>query len=329
MADQSANRIFLLDTMSFIYRAYHAAAHQSVAMTTKAGFPSGAAYIFCRMLIKLKEEHKPEYMIALMDVPGATFRDEIDPTYKANRKGETPYDLVRQLPYMLRAVDAHRIPKLSLAGFEADDLIGTLARKAYRADPNNLIYIVSGDKDMYQLVNDRTFTVNPMKDQTADAAKVEEIVGVPPHQVVDVMALRGDTVDNVPGAPGIGKKGSVDIIKQFGTLEQAMFRTEEIKRKSYRESIQNNMDQIKLSKRLVTIDQLVPGIELDIESMKLGEPDTVGLATLYTELEFASLLKKEGLAAVEGFAEVVPPDHTETSTSMSSEQADNLIDSLF
>jgi DNA polymerase-1 len=328
MADQSANRIFLLDTMSFIYRAYHAAAHQSIQMTTKAGFPSGAAYIFCRMLIKLKEEHKPEYMIALMDVPGATFRDELDPTYKANRKGETPYDLVRQLPFMLRAVEAHRIPKLGLAGYEADDLIGTLARKAYEADPNNLIYIVSGDKDMYQLVNDRTFTVNPMKDQTADAAMVEEIVGVPPSQVVDVMALRGDTVDNVPGAPGVGKKGSVDLIKQFGTLEQAIHMAEQIKRKSYRESLQNNVDQIMLSKRLVTIETNAP-VELDITGMKLGEPDTVGLSTLYTELEFASLLKKEGLAAVEGFAEVVPPERTETTTTMTSEQADNLIDSLF
>jgi DNA polymerase I len=328
MADQSANRIFLLDTMSFIYRAYHAAAHQSIQMTTKAGFPSGAAYIFCRMLIKLKEEHKPEYMIALMDVPGATFRDELDPTYKANRKGETPYDLVRQLPFMLRAVEAHRIPKLGLAGYEADDLIGTLARKAYEADPNNLIYIVSGDKDMYQLVNDRTFTVNPMKDQTADAAMVEEIVGVPPSQVVDVMALRGDTVDNVPGAPGVGKKGSVDLIKQFGTLEQAIHMAEQIKRKSYRESLQNNVDQIMLSKRLVTIETNAP-VELDITGMKLGEPDTVGLSTLYTELEFASLRKKEGLAAVEGFAEVVPPERTETTTTMTSEQADNLIDSLF
>lgn len=321
-------KIFLLDTMSFIYRAYHAAAHSPVQMTRKDGFPTGAAYIFCRMLIKLKEDHKPEYMIALKDVPGATFRDELDPTYKANRKGETPYDLVRQLPFMLRAVEAHRIPQMELAGFEADDLIGTLARKAYRASPDDLIYIVSGDKDMYQLVNDRTFTVNPMKDLTADAQKVELIVGVPPEQVVDVMALRGDTVDNVPGAPGIGEKGSVAIIKQFGTLEQAMFRADEIKRKSYRESIQNNMDQIKLSKRLVTIETNAP-VELDVDGMKLGEPDKAALAAIYTELEFASLLKKEGLAAVEGFAEIVPPVQTDTQTTMTTAQADTLIDSLF
>lgn len=320
-------QIFLFDANSFIYRAYHAAAHQSIQMTTKAGFPSGAAYIFCRMLIKLKDDYKPEHMIALLDVPGATFRDEIDPTYKANRKGETPFDLVRQQPFMLRAMEAHGIPQMKLAGFEADDLIGTLARLAYQ-DPENTIYIVSGDKDMYQLVNDRTFTVNPMKDLTADAQKVELIVGVPPHQVVDVMALRGDTVDNVPGAPGVGDKGSVAIIKQFGSLTAALDRAAEITRKSYRESLQNNRPQIELSKRLITIDCNVP-VELDIVSMTLGEPNKEALAAIYTELEFASLLKKEGLAAVEGFAEIVPPAQTEIQTTMSEAQADNLIDSLF
>lgn len=323
-------KIFLLDMMSFVYRAYHAAAHSPVQMTRKDGFPTGAAYIFCRMLTKLRDDHKPEYMIALKDVPGATFRDELDPSYKANRKGETPFDLVRQLPFMMRAIEAHGIPQMGLAGYEADDLIGTLACKAYLRDQECLIYIVSGDKDMYQLVNNRTFTVNPMKDLVCDAQKVELIVGVPPWWVVDVMALRGDTVDNVPGAPGVGEKGSVAIIKQFGGLTSALDHADEIKRKSYRESLQNNRAQIELSKKLVTIDCMAP-VELDVDGMRLGEPDKAALAAIYTELEFASLLKKEGLAAVDGFAKIVapePPAQTETQTTMTEAQADTLIDSF-
>jgi DNA polymerase-1 len=312
--------------MSFIYRAYHAAAHQSIVMSTKAGFPTGATYIFCNMLHKLIEEHKPEHLIAVCDTPGETFRDIEFADYKANRKGETPFDLVRQIPFIFRAIEAYRIPKMELAGYEADDLIGTLATKAY-ADPENVVYIVTGDKDMFQLVNDRTFTVNPMKDLTADAAKVEEIVGVPPAMVADVMALRGDTVDNIPGAPGIGKKGSVDIIKQFGSLEAAIQRAEEVKRKQYRESIINNVDQIRLSKRLVTIACDAP-VELDIPAMKLQEPNKEALASLYTELEFASLLKRENLAAIEDFAIPVPPDEQEIQTSMTEEQADDVLDAI-
>lgn len=326
-----SKKIFLLDTYSFIYRAYHAAAHQPIQMTTKAGFPTGATYIFCNMLRKLKADHNPEYMIAILDTPGETFRDKLTSDYKANRKGETPSDLQKQFPFIFRAIDAYRIPKLGIAGYEADDLVGTFAKKAY-ADPENQVFIVTGDKDMFQLVNDRTFTVNPMKDLLADAQKVELIVGVPPHQVVDVMALRGDTVDNVPGAPGIGEKGSVAIIKEFGTLEAALDRAAEIKRKSYRESLQNNRAQIELSKKLVTIECNVPAEIADMESLRLPEPDKDALTALYNELEFKTLIKREGLAAVENFAEIVapePPVQTDTKTTMTAETADKLIDSLF
>jgi DNA polymerase-1 len=324
-------KIFLLDTMSFIYRAYHAAAHQSIMMSTKAGFPTGASYIFCNMLRKLQKDFNPEYLIAICDTPGETFRDKLSPDYKANRKGETPYDLVRQLPHIFKAIEAYGISKMELAGYEADDIIGTLARKIYAEDPENQVYIVTGDKDMFQLVNDRTFTINPMKDLVCDVEKVTEIVGVPPEQVVDVMALRGDTTDNVPGAPGIGKKGSVDIIKQFGSLEQAFVRTDELKRKSYKESLKNNQAQILLSKQLVTIEINAP-VELSISSMKIGETNTEALSSLYKELEFATLLKREGLGAlpeiVDDFAEIVPPDDILTQTTMTKEDADDLIDSI-
>lgn len=315
--------------MSFVYRAYHAAAHQrNIVMSTKAGFPTGATYIFARMLKKLMDEHKPEYLIACMEGgQGGGFREKLYPEYKANRKGETPYDLVRQLPYMHQLIDAYKLPKFSVTGFEADDIIGTLSKKFYDADPESQVFIVTGDKDMFQLVNDRVLIVNPMKDLLADAQKVELIVGVPPSQVTDVMALRGDTVDNVPGAPGIGDKGSVSIIKEFGSLTAALDGAAGIKRKSYRESLQNNRAQIELSKLLVTIDVNVP-VEINLDETKLPTPDEAELSRLYKELEFASLLKKEELAAVEGFAEIVPPTQMSIGRTMTEDEANSLIDSF-
>jgi DNA polymerase-1 len=327
-------RIFLFDTMSFVYRAYHAAAHQkNVVMATKAGFPTGATYIFARMLKKLIEDHKPEYFIACMEGgPGnPTFREKLYPQYKANRKGETPFDLKRQFPFIERIIDAYRFQRISIPGYEADDVIGTLAKKFYDADEHAQIFIVTGDKDMFQLVNDRTFVVNPMKELVADIDKVKEIVGVHPMMVADVMALRGDTVDNVPGAPGIGKKGSVDIILQYGSLEQALNNPEHIKRKVYRESLQDNRAQIELSKTLVTIDcniVLPEAVSLELDEMKIKTANEDALNAVYRELEFASLLKKEELDTVEGFVEPAPPAQTSTATTMTDEQAQLALDSI-
>ncbi|MGC2170710.1 MAG: DNA polymerase I, partial [Candidatus Sulfotelmatobacter sp.] len=187
-------------------------------------------------------------------------------------------------------LEAYRIPILELAGFEADDVIGTLARKAAAAAHS--VYVVSSDKDMLQLVNENVQILNPPKDNLiCDAAKVEEILGVPPERVIDVMALRGDAIDNIPGAPGIGDKGSVEIIKRFGTVEQALDRANEVEKKTYRESLQNNRDTILFSKSMATIDTNVP-IELHVAAMRAGEPDLDLLRQLFTELEFTSLLKE-------------------------------------
>jgi DNA polymerase-1 len=310
-----AGSIYLIDTMSFIFRAYHAMARQR-GMSTKAGLPTAATYVFVNMLRKLRDDFSPEYLAAVFDVAAPTFRDqqaegltsvrrfdlktqtfqEIEyQGYKANRK-EMPGDLAQQLPYIRRALEAYRIPILELGGYEADDVIGTLARKA--VSQSYSVYVVSSDKDMLQLVNDRVLVLNPPKDNLiCDAVKVEEILGVPPERVVDVMALRGDSVDNIPGAPGIGDKGSVELIKRFGTVEHALDRAAEVEKKTYRESLQNNRDNILLSKKLVTIDCDVP-IELNVNAMKMGEPDVEALRALFTELEFTSLLK-ELLAVVE------------------------------
>ena len=301
--------IYLIDTMSFIFRAYHAMARQR-GMSTKTGLPTAATYVFVNMLRKLRDDFSPEYLAAVFDVAAPTFRDqqaegltsvrrfdlktqtfqEIEyHGYKANRK-EMPGDLAQQLPYIRRALEAYRIPILELGGYEADDVIGTLARKA--VEQSYSVYVVSSDKDMLQLVNERIHVLNPPKDNLiCDAAKVEEILGVPPERVIDVMALRGDSIDNIPGAPGIGDKGSVELIRRFGSVEQALDRAAEVEKKTYRESLQNNRDNILLSKKLVTIDCNVP-IELDVNAMKVGEPDVEALRVLFTELEFSSLLKE-------------------------------------
>jgi DNA polymerase-1 len=295
--------------MSFIFRAYHAMARQR-PMTTKTGLPTAATYVFVNMLRKLREDFSPEYLAAVFDVAGPTFRDEQAEAvttvkkfdiktqtfteveykgYKANRSA-MPEDLVQQVPYIRRALEAYRIPILEVVRFEADDVIGTLARKA--AEASHPVYVVSSDKDMMQLVNDQVQILNPPKDNLiCDAAKVEEILGVPPERVVDVMALRGDAIDNIPGAPGIGDKGSVEIIKRFGSVEQALERAAEVEKKTYRESLQNNREAILFSKSMATIDTNVP-IELNVDAMRAGEPNADDLRALFTELEFTSLLKE-------------------------------------
>src|SRR5579859_336913 len=298
-----------MDTMSFIFRAYHAMARQR-PMSTKKGVPTAATYVFVNMLRKLRADFNPEYLAAVFDVAGPTFRDEQAKTvtsvrkfdiktqtfkdvdylgYKAQRK-EMPHDLAQQVPYIRRALEAYRIPILEQKGFEADDVLGTLSRKA--AAEGYEVFVVSSDKDMLQLVNDKICVLNPPKDNLiCDSAKVEEILGVRPEQVIDVMALRGDSIDNIPGAPGIGDKGSVEIIKRFKTLENALEHASEVERKTYRESLENNKETILWSKQLVTIDQNV-GIALELDKMVAGEPDTEALRSLFSELEFTTLLKE-------------------------------------
>ena len=279
-------------------------------MSTKTGVPTAATYVFVNMLRKLRDDFSPEYLAAVFDVGAPTIRNQQAEAittirkfdiktqtfkesqyggYKANR-AEMPPDLVQQIPYIRRALEGYRIPILQLEGYEADDVIGTLARKA--AAESHPVFVVSSDKDMLQLVNEKVQVLNPPKDNLiCDAAKVEEILGVPPSKVVDVMALRGDAVDNIPGAPGIGDKGSVELIQRFGSVEQALERAAEVEKKTYRESLQNNRDNILYSKQLVTIDCDV-AVELDVAAMKAGEPDVEALRALFAELEFTSLLKE-------------------------------------
>src|ERR1035437_9286767 len=220
------SRLFLIDSFGFIFRAYHARARSGAPpMRTGAGTSTEAIYIFHNMVRRLIAKEKPEYLAAIFESEGPTFRDEAFAAYKANRT-ETPPDLLEQIPWIRKTLEAMRIPVLEFPGFEADDVIGTSSKRAIEQHADEVI-IVSSDKDMLQLVNDRVRMLNPMKnDMVYDAAATEEFMGVRPDQVADLLALKGDTVDNIPGAPGIGEKGAKDLIERFGSAEGAL-RSEE------------------------------------------------------------------------------------------------------
>ncbi len=305
----SQKPVFLLDAMSFIFRAYHAMQRQR-PMSTRTGIPTAATFVFVNMINKLRRDFEPEFFAAVFDVSGAVFRDERARTmstvrkwniktqtfdevdyagYKANRT-EMPADLAQQLPFIRRSLEAFRIPILQSEGFEADDVIGTLARQA--AEQGHDVFVVSNDKDMLQLVTGQVKVLNPVKDNLIlDREKVIEVLGVAPEQVIDVMALRGDSIDNIPGAPGIGDKGSVELIQQFGTVEAVLDHADEVKRKTYRESLQNNRESVLLSKELVTIHCEVP-VPLDLEKMRTQPPDLSACRALFNELEFTTMLKE-------------------------------------
>jgi DNA polymerase-1 len=241
------------------------------------------------MVRKLRATYQPEYIAAIFE-SGKTFREEAYAGYKANRT-EMPPDLGEQIPYIRRTLEAMRIPVLEYAGFEADDVIGAMAR---RASQEFDVVIVSSDKDMLQLVDERVHMYNPVKEDVwYDAAATEEFMGVKPNQVADLLALKGDSIDNIPGAPGIGDKGARDLIQRFGSVEGALEHAAEVERKMYRESLQNNREQILLSKHLATIDTSVP-VEFEMANLAAQEPDIAELKKVYKELEFYSLLKDAG-----------------------------------
>ena len=260
-------------------------------MRTSAGLSTEAAYIFNNMLRKLSKSYAPEYIAAVFESGAPVARMAEFAEYKANR-AEMPPDLGEQIPHIRRILEAMRIPILEYAGFEADDVIGAIARRAEQAGIE--VVIVSSDKDMMQIVSERVSMLNPAKDdEWYDPAKVKEFLGVLPAQVPDLFALKGDAIDNIPGAPGIGDKGARDLIERFGSVEAAIERAAEVERKMYRESLQNNVERIMMSKRLATIDTAVP-IEFELESVRAREPDPDALKRVYKDLEFHSLLKELG-----------------------------------
>src|SRR5947209_19580891 len=257
-------------------------------MRTSTGLSTEAVFIFTNMLRKLAKTYKPEYIAAVFESLGPTLREQEFAEYKANR-AEAPPDLGEQIPYVRRVIEALRIPILQYKGFEADDVIGTISRRAEEAGFD--VVIVSSDKGMLQLVNEHVFMLNPAKDDTwYDPAKVEQFMGVKPSQVADLLALKGDSIDNIPGAPGIGDKGARDLIARFCSAEAVLDRAAEVERKMYRESLVNNRDQVLLSKQLAAIHTNVP-IEWELEALRARPVENSALKALYKELEFFSLLK--------------------------------------
>jgi len=287
-------RLFLIDSFGFIFRAYHARARSAAPpMRTSTGLSTEAVFIFNNMVRKLLKEHNPTYIAAIFESSGPTHRLQEFAEYKANRT-EMPPDLAEQIPYVRRVIEAMRIPILEYPGFEADDVIGAIARRAENQGVE--VVIVSSDKDMLQLVNERVSMLNPAKDDTwYNPAKVKEFMGVEPSQVADLLALMGDTVDNIPGAPGIGEKGARELLTRFSSVEALLERAGEVERKMHRESLQNNVERIRMSKRLATIQTGVP-IEFSLEAVQARACDEGLLKSIYKDMEFHSLLKELGPA---------------------------------
>ena len=290
-------RLFLVDSFNLIFRAYHARQRTGAPpMRTSRGSSTEAIYIFHNMIRRLLRQYSPEYLAAVFESEEPTFRDQAYAEYKANR-AETPPELLEQIPAIERMLAAMRIPVVKAPGYEADDVIGALARRAAAAGVE--VWMISSDKDLLQLVGDGIYMMDPMKNDTLyDPARVEEFKGVPPERIPDLLALVGDASDNIPGAPGIGEKGAVQLLREFGSLDELLRRAAEVQRKSYRESLLNHREQIEFSRKLATIDTNVP-VEFRLEDLAVKTPDLEALAAFYREYEFISFLKELELPAAE------------------------------
>ena len=285
LPDSSVHRLFLIDTMGYIFRAYHALPR----LTNREGLSTQAVYGMYTMLRKLQAIYQPDYIAAVYDLEGPTFRHESFAEYKANRE-EMPEDLAEQLPHIRRLLEAMRIPVVAQQGYEADDVIGALAHQAAAQDLE--VLIITSDKDMLQLVGGNVRVINPMKDDRVyGEEQVVEFMGVTPKQIPDLLALLGDAVDNIPGAPGIGEKGARELIAKFGSAESCLDHAAEVTRKAYRESLENNREQVLLSKKLATIDASAP-VKLELEELRRNEPDNTQLRELFREMNFTTFLKE-------------------------------------
>jgi len=309
MPSKQTKRLFLVDAMGYIFRAFFAPMDR---LQTSAGIPTKVPYLFATMMRRLLNDknRRPDYLAVVYDHPSPTFRDKLFASYKAQRP-PMPDELSIQMPFVRRYCDAMRLPILEYPGYEADDVIGSLARQAREEDLE--IFIVTSDKDLMQLVGGPVRLLNPTKgDLIVDEKMVEELMGVPPNKVADVMALMGDSIDNIPGArdpndkpapgerrkAGIGEVGARQLIQQFGSAEEALRRAGEVKRASYREALEKCGEFVKLSKQLATIPLDAP-VPLELEALKIQQPHLSALRDLYAELGFTSLLRELAPAPVQ------------------------------
>ncbi len=277
-------RLVLVDGSSSLYRAYHALP----PLSNSRGMPTQAILGFTTMLLKLLREEQPDAVGVAFDGPGPTARHRDYPEYKAQRP-EMPEALARQIPAVHRVVEAMRIPVLKVAGEEADDILATLAVRA--AADGNMVALVTGDKDLLQVVTDRIVVRDTMKQRTSGPREVQERYGVPPDRLPDLFALMGDSIDNIPGIPGVGEKTARDLLRQFGTLEQLLRRVEEVPRPKLKELLRKHAERARLSKRLATVrtDLDLPWVARDLRRQP---PDVPVLVTLFGELEFSRLVQQ-------------------------------------
>jgi DNA polymerase I len=328
----AGKKLFLVDAMSLIFRAFYAP--MQLALVSPNGMPTKAIYIFVRTLRKLLREHNPEHAAVAFDLAAPTFRDKLFEVYKANRP-PFPEDLTVQVPYVRRFCEALGIPTVEKEGFEADDVIGTLARQG--AKDNFDVLIVSGDEDLFQLVDERIKVLKPSRsakerngETLCDAEKVKEILGIEPSQVVDWLALTGDSSDNIPGArpvPGrepavesggkkrsyIGPKGATELIQRFQTLDAALENWKEASKQSYREALRDFREEALLSRELATIRTDVP-LEMKVSELGRGALDVPGIIELCRELGFQSLLKEFLAEAGDAVAAAAPSPAEELSS---------------
>ena len=275
--------LYLIDGNSYVYRAFYAIK----ALTNSRGLPTNAIYGFTTMLLKIIREKKPDALVVCFDSPVPTERHRIFLDYKAHRP-ETPPELVQQLPHIRKVISAFRIKIFELAGYEADDIIGTLAKDS--AAQGTEVFIVTADKDMLQLVDEHIKIYDPMKDRILDESYVREKFGAGPERVTEFMALTGDASDNIPGIKGVGEKTAKELLSSFESLDDLLEHPEKIKKERLRKMVSESKDIVRLSKKLATIDLAVP-VEIDREEFNLQAPDWLALLPLFKEFEFTTLMK--------------------------------------
>ena len=275
--------LYLIDGSSYIFRAYYGIRQ---FLSTSKGFPTNALYGFINMLQKVVKDEKPDYLAVTFDSKEKTFRHEMYADYKANREAP-PEDLAKQFPYFEPLVHAFNLHSVRVPGYEADDIMGTLAKKG--AQEGLQVVIVSGDKDMMQLIGPDIRMLDTMKNKWFDIEGVEEKFGVPPDQVIEVMGLMGDSSDHIPGVKGVGPKTATELIRKFGSIEELYERIDEVDKQKLREKLVQDKKMALLSRQLVTINTSME-LEFNLEDLKLKPSNNTELKKLFSEFEFSSLL---------------------------------------
>ena len=310
-------KLYLIDGSSYIFRAFFGVRQQ---LSTSNGFPTNALYGFINMLQKVIREEKPDYLVVAFDSPDKTFRHKIYPNYKANRDAP-PEELSRQFPYFEPLVTAYGLSSIRRPGFEADDIIGTLAKKGQQKGLD--IVIVSGDKDMMQLISPHIYMLDTMKNKKFMDKEVVEKFGVQADKVVEVMGLMGDSSDHIPGVKGVGPKTAAELIRKFGSIESLYKRIDEVEKKNVKEKLERDKENAFMSRELVSIDTEMD-LEFNSDLMILGKIDSVKLKKMFEEFEFVSFL--EGMQ--DGTANSLEVDRSEYKTILTEKSFNDLIESL-